>query len=127
MIEACDKHTYEYIRNHRHEISNRRASPSNSNIHSEDEDSAAESDAGDKFKLTLRSAATTKDITLTVKPTTKCSAIVQAFIKKAKLTSATPKKGGGPRLTVDGEKLDPDTMIGDVDVEDGDLVEVVGL
>jgi hypothetical protein len=133
MIEACDKQTYEYIRTHRHEASNRAASPSNpniakQNIHSDEEDSAAESDAGDKFKLILRSAATTKDITLTVKPTTKCSAIVKAFIKKAKLTtSTTPKKGGGPRLTMDGEKLDPDTMIGDIDVEDGDLVEVVGL
>jgi Ubiquitin-2 like Rad60 SUMO-like len=131
-IEACDKHTYEYIRTHRHEVIDRPASPSKFNAtkhgtQSEDEDSAAESDFGDRFKLMLRSAVT-KDITLTVKPTTKCAAIVKAFIKAAKLsTNATPKKGGGPRLMVDGERMDPDAEIGSADVEDGDMVEVVGL
>lgn len=105
---------------------------------------------GEQFKLILRSAATKdKDIMLNVRPTTKCGAIVRAFLKKAGLGDKYPaamgmggttpaKKGKAkakgaaagvpePRLVVDGEKMDPEAEIGDADLEDGDLVEVVGL
>jgi hypothetical protein len=112
---------------------------------------AAESDAGnddedDKFKLILRSALT-GDITLTVRPTTKCGAILRAFLKKAKLadrpeykevfaasgggggTGKSKKKQSGkdPRLCVDGDKMDNQAEIRDAELEDGDMVEVVGL
>ncbi|KAH6912832.1 hypothetical protein BKA70DRAFT_776918 [Coprinopsis sp. MPI-PUGE-AT-0042] len=110
-------------------------------------DSEAEDD--DKFKLILRSSAS-KDITLTVRPNTKCGSIVKAFLKRAGLEAkyahafldeaqATPKpKGRGkgakapapqkiPKLSVDGDKLDNDSPIGDADLEDGDLIEVVDL
>lgn len=96
-------------------------------------ESEEESSQGEKFKLILRSAQTSKDITLTVRPTTTCGAIVKAFLKSAglsdKYTAQTPKKGnlGDPRLCVDGEKMDPGSQIGDADLEDGDMVEVVGL
>jgi len=116
---------------------------------------AAESDAGnddeddDKFKLILRSAQTgDKDITLTVRPTTKCGAILRAFLKKAGLADrpeykevfagagagGTGKskgkqgaKGKDPRLCVDGDKMNNEAEIGEADLEDGDMVEVVGL
>lgn len=43
----------------------------------------------------------------------------------------TPKKGGNagniPMLCLDGDKLNPGSEIGDADLEDGDLIEVVGL
>ncbi|KAF5369341.1 hypothetical protein D9758_002505 [Tetrapyrgos nigripes] len=118
---------------------------------------APEEDTGDKFKLVLRSGKTSKDITLTVRPTTKCGAIVKAFLKKATLADASeyadfieggetssakpaakkPRKSlkkstttaeqKTPSLCVDGERVGNDTEIGDQDLEDGDMIEVVGL
>jgi hypothetical protein len=35
--------------------------------------------------------------------------------------------GKDPRLSVDGDKFGNDTQIGQTDLEDGDMVEVVGL
>ena len=115
---------------------------------SQQSDGESESDEG-KFKLILRSALTiNKEIGLVVRPTTKCSAIVKAFLKKAGLAGQYPevfadgsssmaKKGGrkskggeagkDPRLCLDGDKLDNESEIGDADLEDGDMIEVVGL
>lgn len=81
---------------------------------------------------------TTKDISLTVRPTTTCGAVAKAFLKAAGLSDqypgvngATPKKGKrtdkDPRLSVEGEKMDPSTQISETELEDGDMVEVVGL
>ncbi|THV03056.1 hypothetical protein K435DRAFT_310547 [Dendrothele bispora CBS 962.96] len=116
-------------------------------------------DDGPTFKLVLRSGKTQNDITLTVRPTTKCGAIVKAFLKKAGFadkdeyagflqdaasSGAAPKPKKKPRknargaatvasdqkiptLCVDGDKVGNDTEIGDQDLEDGDMIEVVGL
>ena len=79
-----------------------------------------------------------------MRPTTKCGAIVKAFLKKAGVAAQypavfgeavkAPKKSGwgappktDPRLCVDGEKLDNEAEIGDSELEEGDLVEVVGM
>jgi hypothetical protein len=80
--------------------------------------------SGPTLKLTLRSAVTSKDITLTVRPTTTCGTIVAAFVKKAGLDA---KRAGKARIVVDGEKLDPEAEIAEADLEDGDMVEVAGL
>jgi len=146
QIEACDKHTDEYIRNQR----NRRSpSPSLQDNHQSskrspslapqsDAESETESTGGDKIKLIFRSAAT-KDNTfpLTVRPSTTCGVIVKAFLKAAglpdKYSDAAPigKKGKKhtpyPQLMIDGDKLASESEIGDADVEDGDLVEIVGI
>jgi hypothetical protein len=111
-------------------------------------ESDAESEADDKFKIVLQSSLTQdKHITLIVRPRTKCGAIVKAFLKKAGLaeqyphvfqdtaSKAAPNKRGkksqakqkDPRICIDGEKMSNDTEIGDADLEDGDMVEVVGL
>lgn len=98
----------------------------------------------------LRSAGN-KDIALTVRSTTKCGAILRAFLKKlgiaeqypgvfaqAEPAAAAKKKGGkktkaaqaaekDPRLCIDGDKMNNETEIGDMDLEDGDMVEVVDL
>ena len=93
------------------------------------------------FKLIVRSERTKdKDIALTVRPTTKCGAIVRAFLKKAGLEAeypegGAPTKGRGrgkaaakvPALSVDGDRMDAETEIGEADLEDGDQVDVVGL
>ncbi|KAF8631702.1 hypothetical protein AX15_002250 [Amanita polypyramis BW_CC] len=114
-------------------------------IHESDAESEAESD---KFKIVLQSSLTQgKNITLTVRPTTKCGSIVKAFLKKAGLAdqyshvfddtiqiSSTQKRARkpkvpqkDPRICIDGEKMSNDTEIGDADLEDGDMIEVVGL
>ncbi|PFH46528.1 hypothetical protein AMATHDRAFT_50986 [Amanita thiersii Skay4041] len=111
-------------------------------------DSDAESDVDDnKFKIVLQSSLTQgRHITLTVRPTTKCGSIVKAFLKKAGLADqypqvfadanvdATQKRGRrktpiqkDPRIYIDGEKMENETEIGEADLEDGDMVEVVGL
>ncbi|KAG6891528.1 hypothetical protein C0992_005063 [Termitomyces sp. T32_za158] len=142
---GCDKVTYEYVRTH---ITNTiieappdTDAPSPSRTKGEDDERTHESEAeGETFKLILRSSLSTNDITLTVRPTTKCGAIVKAYLKKAGLADQYPglvneggKKGGGgkgnkdPRLCIDGDKMGDDVDIGDADLEDGDMVEVVGL
>ena len=153
---ACTKETYDYIRAHPHSIQNTSFGDSNpgpininSNDGAESQQSDAESESDeDKFKLILRSALTpNKEISLVVRPTTKCGAIVKAFLKKAGLSGQYPeifagvsgtKKGGrknnnvagagkDPKLCLDGDKLDNASEIGDADLEDGDMIEVVGL
>lgn len=175
---AYEKRAYEYIQKNPHSVvrpiatnSSTPTTSTNNPLHNDpassfepshlstvqesdtESQAAAESDAGndeedDKFKLILRSALT-GDITLTVRPTTKCGAILRAFLKKAKLADRPEYKevfaaaaGGGngtgrskgkpgakgkdPRLCIDGDRMENQTEIG-ADLEDGDMVEVVGL
>ena len=97
-----------------------------------EDDEEGQKDNADTMKLIFRSAIT-KPITLTVRPTTKCSTILQVFLKRHNLNAKYPptkgKKRGksGPALVVDGDKLDPESEISLADLEDGDMVEVVGL
>ena len=102
------------------------SSTSNSVPSSSQVDKGAESDSSqgkdNTFKITLRSGSRT--ITVTVRPTTKCSSFVSTFVKKSNLPPETAKKA---RIEVDGEKMDPDSEIGDADLEDGDQVDIVGL
>jgi hypothetical protein len=83
----------------------------------------------------LRSAATENNVNLTVRPTTTCGAIVKAFLKAAGLSDRYPDSPSTgkrtaqamPQLMVDGDKMADDIEIGEADLDDGDLVEVVGL
>ncbi|KAF8842199.1 hypothetical protein BDN67DRAFT_1010029 [Paxillus ammoniavirescens] len=144
-LEACDKHTDEYIRTHR---SKRSPSPSlQDNAHlsrrsqsvssRSDAGSEAESAGGEKIKLIFRSTATKdKTFPLIVRPTTTCGAIVKAFLKAAELPdnysrAASTGKGNKhipyPQLMIDGDKMASEAEIGDADLEDGDLVEIIGI
>jgi hypothetical protein len=106
-----------------------------------DSDSSAQN-LGRTLKLVLRSALTgSKEITLTVRTTTRCDAVVKAFIRKAGLgedkypelfadgigRKIVGSSGKNPQLSVDGDKFNHDTQIGQTDLEDGDMVEVLGL
>jgi len=109
---------------------------------SSDTDSIAEA-AEDTFKLTVRSVKTPKGIVLTVRPQTKCGAILKAYLRKAGLANEYLERdigargrnrgrrsviiASGPRLVVDGDKLDNEVEIREADVEDGDIIEVNGL
>ena len=141
QIEACDKHTAEYIRaqqsNRLPSRSRHDSTPPSSGPQS-DVESEAESTGGDTFKLVLRSAATgDKTFPLTVRSTTTCGAIVKAFLKAAGLpdnysrvasaSGAGKRSAAFPRLMVDGDKMDSEAEIGDADLEDGNLVEITGV
>jgi len=140
-VDASNLVTYEYLREHRQELP-----PSSPNVlaqgssppgSAEDGDSDSDSqlmaddDDGDIFKLVVRSGVT-KDVTLKVRLTTTCGAIVKAFLRRAGiadqyLEGRSIRGGGGPRLMIDGERMDPETPISEADLEDGDQVEVSGL
>ncbi|KAJ7069751.1 hypothetical protein C8F01DRAFT_1113820 [Mycena amicta] len=107
------------------------------------------------FKIHLRSKLTEgMDISLTVRATTTCGAIVRAFLKKAGLADKYPtagasgskgprksvgkgkgKKGAAaaaaaapqkePKLEIDGERMADALAIGEMQVEDGDVMDVV--
>jgi len=140
-LDASDFATFEYLREHRHERPSpigdavpQESSPLNGTEDDEPESetqSVADDDDDDVFKLIVRSGVT-KDITLKVRPTTSCGAIVKAFLKRAGLADKYPggKNPRGkrePRLMVDGEHMDPETLISEAELEDGDQVEVDGL
>lgn len=146
--EACKVSTFEYFREHRHRsispveeedpILSQALSPPPSQSQPGPSSDGLDAEDDDKFKLIIRSAVT-KPITLTVRPSTKCGAIVKAFLKAAGLPdNSTPPgkhaKGrgkqqaqSGPCLRVDGDKMDPETQISVAELEDGDQVEIVGL
>ena len=146
FIDACDKITFEFLRAQRAQRAQALESPSKP-LHSQskagpsagggdDSETEVESSAedDDTFKLIVRSGIGIKDITLTVRPTTTCGAIVKAFLKRAGLAdkysegkSRRKSTAGGPRLVVDGDSMEPDTPISEADLEDGDLVEIAGL
>ncbi|KAI0373662.1 hypothetical protein BV20DRAFT_1041718 [Pilatotrama ljubarskyi] len=165
-LEACDKFTYQYLQENKRMRSVSAAPPGPTEIHDTSRRSPSRarspsitelSDSGsgaaspgsdeddkpaDTFHLIVRSERTKgKDISLRVRPTTKCGAIVRAFLAKAGLESEYPAnapaakaRGRGkavatkvPALSVDGDRMDPETEIGEADLEDGDQVEVVGL
>ncbi|VDC00738.1 unnamed protein product [Peniophora sp. CBMAI 1063] len=146
-MEACDKVTFDFLRAQRLQRSQAPTSsgqPSGSQPKSgaksgggdSDSETEVESSAedDDTFKLTIRSGTGVKDVTLTVRPSTTCGAIVKAFLKRAGLAdkyeegkSRRKSTAGGPRLIVDGDKMDPAAPISEADLEDGDLVEIAGL
>ncbi|KAH9065443.1 hypothetical protein EDB87DRAFT_1595903 [Lactarius vividus] len=143
QMDASDVTTFEYLREQRHELHPPLAGSSTSwtpppgsmedGESESDVQSIAEED-DDTFKLVVRSGMT-KDVTLKVRPTTTCGAIVKAFLRRAGIADKYPegkssrKKSavGGPRLMIDGDRMDPDTPISEADLEDGDQVEVTGL
>jgi hypothetical protein len=137
FTEACNQRTWDYIRAHRHQQPPNAAQSSKRSPSTEinsDAESEAESTGGDTLKLVLRSAAIEdKSINLTVRPTTTCGAIVKAFLKAAGLSDKHPPSKGKragqtmPQLMIDGDKMANDTEISEADLDDGDLVEVVGL
>ncbi|CAK5284122.1 unnamed protein product [Mycena citricolor] len=150
-LEACDKTTWEFLHANPHKAGHNGSAieiASDSEEEEEDEE-LLQSDAGDDddetLKLVLRSSKTVgNDITLTVRPTTTCGAIVQAFLKKAGLAGqygkpagSTTKRGRGrksavasdknPQLSIDGDRIDHGVPISEMDLDSGDVVDVVGL
>ncbi|KAG5653107.1 hypothetical protein H0H81_002254 [Sphagnurus paluster] len=160
-LVGCDNITYEYLRSHPAAASNSLSTfdagtpapegasdeeaPASSQEAPDAGSGSDDNDDDETFKLVLRSSLSAKDITLTVRPTTKCGAIVKAYLNKAGVADQYPgvfaddgakaalkkgKKAGpekDPRLCVDGDKMENTAPISEADLEDGDLVEVVGL
>ncbi|KAI0304445.1 hypothetical protein B0F90DRAFT_1889935 [Multifurca ochricompacta] len=143
QMDASDMATFEYLREQRHEgpppttdAAERSPSPfvSADGAESESDVQSTAEDDDDVFKLIVRSGVT-KDVTLKVRPTTSCGAIVKAFLKRTGIadkylegkSSRRRSAANGPRLMIDGVCMDPDTPISEADLEDGDQVEVAGL
>lgn len=131
-FKAYKKDTYEYERNTRFEraVSQDKedendapltfSNPSNqADGHSDAESEASQ--GGETFKLVLRSGKY-PDVTVTVRNTTKCGAIIATFLKRAGGITAPKAK-----LVVDGEALENDAEIEEAGLDDGDMVEVAGL
>ena len=167
FTEACDKVTYQYLQEHRRidtptpfdttarrsisrdrspsieELSDTGPNNTHPSTKQDAEDDGGDDSQSQAFHLLVRSAKTKdNDITLLVRPTTKCGAIVRAFLKKAGLEAEYPSVDGEPKkvgrgrgktatkvpaLSVDGDKMNPETAIGEADLEEGDMVEVVDL
>lgn len=129
---ACTTNTHEFLRKNKlkhtdsHGPSVRTVtSPDAELIHgsgSESETSKVEDDQSDRIKLHIRAGNQT--IIMSVKSTTKCKSIIETFLRKTGRSASASKSA---RLRVDGEKLDPESEIGEMDLEDGDLVDVVGI
>jgi len=141
-FDACLVKTYELLKGSRSGVSHPTTIGDEESGDGSSDTDSIEDVAGDTFKLTLRSVKTPKGIILTVRPQTKCGAILRAYLRKAGLgndyleydNDVRGRKRGrrsiivsGPRLVVDGDKLDNEAEIGEVDVEDGDIIEVAGL
>ncbi|KAF8483110.1 hypothetical protein JB92DRAFT_1658278 [Gautieria morchelliformis] len=134
-LEACDRITFDALRlrhfrsptPHHYAIN---LAPDRAVSAPPSEASLELRDDTDKFKLVLR-ASGTKEVTLSVRSTTTCGKIVRAFLaviaKQDGKAHTSPSKAAHVRLCIDGEKQHPDTQISNCDVEDGDLVEVVGM
>ncbi|KAF8574319.1 hypothetical protein K439DRAFT_857466 [Ramaria rubella] len=133
-LEACDRITFEALRQRFRSVT---PAQQEANDPQSDREASAplseasvEPDGSDKFKLVLR-APGTKEITLSVRSTTTCGKIVRAFLaviaKHGGKVPASPRKAAQVRLCIDGEKQHPDTPISECDLEDGDMVEVVGM
>ncbi|KLO08661.1 hypothetical protein SCHPADRAFT_600469 [Schizopora paradoxa] len=133
-FEAYNAHVFEYIQERKRE---RAFSPNTYEPEVENTaiggnltedfgaaDSGLESDGGsqDTFKLTLQSG--TGNVTVTVRPATKCSSIVASFLKKTGRPASASKKA---RICVDGESLDPNDPIDVAGLEDGDVVDIIGI
>jgi Ubiquitin-2 like Rad60 SUMO-like len=135
-LDASDLVTFEYLREHRYEQTPPIADepPQLSSPLGSTDDAASEADAqsvadddDDVFTLVVRSGVT-KDVTLKVRPTTTCGAIVKAFLKRAGIVEKHFEgKSSRGRLMIDGEHMDPHIPISEMDLEDGDQVEVTGL
>jgi len=145
-FDACLGGTYEHLKDSRLRV----PSGSRATVDESEESGEGSSDTGsigdvadDTFKLTLRSVKSPKGVVLTVRPQTKCGSIVKAYLRKVGLaneyleygTSTRVRNRGrrsviiasGPRLVIDGDKLDNEVEIREADVEDGDIIEVMGL
>ncbi|TDL23254.1 hypothetical protein BD410DRAFT_787583 [Rickenella mellea] len=121
-FEACTTKTFEYIREHKAEPSHGDADDVILQVdHVSDSEPESEvSEDDDTFRITLRSNGA-KEVIVKVRPTTKCEAVVANFLKK------NGRKAPKARLRIDGTTADPNSLIGDYDLEDEDMVEVVGL
>jgi hypothetical protein len=135
-LDASDQVTFEYLRERRYErtppIADAPLQSSSPLGSAEDAESDADAqlmaeDDDDIFTLVVRSGVT-KDVTLKVRHTTTCGAIVKAFLKRAGIVEKHfVGKSSRGRLMIDGEHMDPDIPISEMDLEDGDQVEVTGL
>ncbi|KAL5520064.1 hypothetical protein ACEPAG_1724 [Sanghuangporus baumii] len=127
-LVAYEEHVYKYIKAHEQRQSpadDFSAEPPPSSLAFSPSDILAEpgpsQDKADAFKLQVRCRQRT--VVIGVRPTAKCSAIVENVLRKLGKPDSAAKTA---RIEVDGEKLNPESEIGEADLEEGDLIDIVG-
>lgn len=95
---------------------------------SNDTSAATQGDGVKKIKLLLRSKKFPQTKAFNFRATSTCQAILQHYLKNIGVDG---DGGGKIKLTLDGEDLDPDSIIEDADIdadgEEGTLLDVVGI
>ncbi|KAL5524571.1 hypothetical protein ACEPAF_9711 [Sanghuangporus sanghuang] len=127
-LVAYEEHVYKYIKAHEQRQSpadDFSAEPPPSSSAFSQSDILAEpgpsQDKADAFKLQIRCGQRT--VVIGVRPTAKCAAIVENVLRKLGKPDSAAKAA---RIEVDGEKLSPESEIGEADLEEGDLIDIVG-
>jgi len=137
-LVACDNTTYEYLRKNPSTTSTQLFSMPKDSTPAPEGSSDDEAQHSPTYQDSDAAFESDEDSS-----TTKCGAIVKAFLKKAGIADQYPEvfiesstrsnKGRSkiqekdPRVCVDGDKMGNDVAIGKADLEDGDQVEIVGL
>jgi hypothetical protein len=118
---VCEHRTVRYLQQSRREraLSTvpetiQRRSPS---VQSEVDDNT------EKLKFTIRSSSI--ELPIRVRVTTTCGELVMKFLKKAGIPA--PNGNKRPALLLDGDRLSSDTTIADLDIEDGDMLEITDI
>ena len=92
--------------------------------------SQSESEANDDaFRITVRSGS--NEISVKVRPQTTCGAIVASFIKRTSGKNGQPTisaaNAKAARIDFDGEMMDPGSCVADMELEEGDVIDIFGL
>ncbi|KDQ11138.1 hypothetical protein BOTBODRAFT_35672 [Botryobasidium botryosum FD-172 SS1] len=123
-FEAYESGAYEYIKAQRQAASEAPKKPTAEELDGIQEIMQEEDHVASRLKLSFRSARFTKPTTLSVKATATCASIVEKYLRAVDVKDVAK---GKVHLEIDGEALDGESSIADADLEDGDLVEVIGL
>ncbi|KZS86932.1 hypothetical protein SISNIDRAFT_461329 [Sistotremastrum niveocremeum HHB9708] len=123
-VVACEQGTYEYLKTSRHSVTPE--PEAESRLRSPSVEATPETAA--PFKLFFRAGVWKDSVVVRVTSAMTCKDAVALALKaasKANLTN-TDLEGKTIHMSIDGDKVDDDETIGNLDVEDSDLVELVG-
>lgn len=120
-IIACSSRTLPQLQQ-RVQASNPPSPPSSQLRRSPSQLSDAD-DQTDKLKLTIRS--TTHEYTFRVTSSTTCGELVAKFVYKA--GNSVPSGTKKPTLLFDGDKLSETTTLADLDIDTGDMLEIINV
>jgi hypothetical protein len=128
LLEACEKPTYDFIMEQRHKPPEEQepvtfATPQRKSAANNSSPMGPPPAAVPKLKLFLRSRAFPEKLQLQVTNATKWGSVVSNYLKHHQIVG----KDQTAKVEIDGEAMEDDDKVGDAGLEDGDLVEIVGV